>query len=175
MARRKKKGTKRRTVRRSRSRSIGAVDFNQLLYSGVGGLGAQLINKIVPATWDARMVAGGKLALGVALPMVSKDAKTKKMLSDIGSGVVAVSIVELIQSFGFMAGVGYAKPNDVEEFAVVIDQDRLQKDRIGADVLGADVLGAMEDDDIAVMNGADDLAVINMEMDAFEMQDPLLG
>ena len=171
MARKKKRSTKRRTVRRTRSRSIGAFDFNQLLYSGVGGLGAQLINKVVPATWDAKMVAGGKLALGVALPMVSKDAKTKKMLSDIGAGIVAVSLVELIQSFGFMAGVGFAKPSDVQEFAVVLDSDRLQRDRIGADVLGADVLGA-NDDDIAVMNGADDLAVINI--DAYEMEDVML-
>lgn len=172
MARRKKKGTKRRTVRRTRTRSIGAIDMNQLLYSGVGGLSAQLINKIIPATWDAKMVAGGKLALGVALPMVSKDAKTKKMLSDIGSGMVAVSIVELLQSFGFMAGIGFAKPNEVEEFAVVLDSDRLQRDRIGADVLGANVLGQYEDDDISVINGVNDIAVMNM--DTYEMQDSML-
>lgn len=159
MARRsKKRGTKKRTIRRTKSKSFGNVDFTAIMWSGVGGLGARLIDKVLPATLDARLVAGGKMAVGIAMPMLAKDPKTKKMLSEIGAGMVAVSLLDLVQSFGFMAGIGYARPSPVQDLALVLDRsDRLQ----GTTSVMGEYTEVMGDSDINVMNGSDDINVMN--------------
>lgn len=170
MAKRKKRKTKYVTKRVvKRSRGMGAVDFTGLLYSGVGGIGARLLNRVLPSTLDPKIIAGIQIGTGVALPMLSKDAKTKKMLGEIGMGMVGVGATDLVMSFGFMAGVGAYKPSSVDELALVLDS----KDGIGADVLGADVLG---ENDIDVMNGADIPVMNGYGYDDYEMnmQDSLL-
>jgi hypothetical protein len=172
MARRKKRKTKYVTKRIvKRSRGMGAVDFTGLLYSAVGGIGARLLNRVLPTTLDPKIISGIQIGAGVVMPMLSKDAKTKKMLGEIGMGMVGVGATDLVMSFGFMTGVGAYRPSNVEELALVLDS----KDGIGADVLGADVLG---ENDINVVNGYD-IPVMNgygNEDDDFamEMEDSLL-
>jgi len=79
MARKKKRKTKYVTKRVvKRSRGMGAVDFTALLYSVVGGIGARLLNRVLPSTLDPKIISGIQIGTGVALPMLSKDAKTKK-------------------------------------------------------------------------------------------------
>lgn len=91
-------------VRRKRSRSIGAIDTTNILGVVGGALIAGYLNKIVPTTIDSRLLAGGKVALGVALPMFVKSGATKNILSGVGSGMIAVGSVDLLKSFGVLSG-----------------------------------------------------------------------
>lgn len=91
-------------VRRKRSRSIGAIDTTNILGVVGGALIAGYLNKIVPTTVDSRLLAGGKVALGIALPMFVKSGATKNILSGVGSGMVAVGSVDLLKSFGVLSG-----------------------------------------------------------------------
>jgi hypothetical protein len=91
-------------VRRKRSRSMGAIDTTNILGVVGGALIAGYLNKIVPTTIDSRLLAGGKVALGIALPMFVKGGETKNILSGVGSGMVAVGSVDLLKSFGVLSG-----------------------------------------------------------------------
>lgn len=91
-------------VRRKRSRSMGAIDTTNILGVVGGALIAGYLNKIVPTTVDSRLLAGGKVALGVALPMFVKSGATKNILTGLGSGMVAVGSVDLLKSFGVISG-----------------------------------------------------------------------
>jgi hypothetical protein len=91
-------------VRRKRSRSIGAIDTTNILGVVGGALIAGYLNKIVPTTVDSKLLAGGKVALGIALPMFVKSGATKNILSGVGSGMIAVGSVDLLKSFGVLSG-----------------------------------------------------------------------
>jgi hypothetical protein len=91
-------------VRRKRSRSMGAIDTTNILGVVGGALIAGYLNKIVPTSVDSRLLAGGKVALGIALPMFVKSGATKNILTGVGSGMVAVGSVDLLKSFGVISG-----------------------------------------------------------------------
>lgn len=131
------KGRKRQTHRRrSRVSGIGAIDTQNVLGVALGAVGAKLVDKVVGTALDAKIIAGGKVAIGIALPMLVKDGKTKNMLAGVGSGMLAVGTVELLNAFGMLAGVG-AKEDDM----LVVSLEGV--------------------DDISVVNGEDDIRVIN--------------
>lgn len=133
MAKRKKK----KVTRRRKSSKVGAVDFTNVVASIVGGVGAKLVDKVLPAKLDPKMIAGAKVLIGSALPMVSKKAKTKQFLSSIGTGMAVTGSIDLLQQFGVVNGVE--------------DED---------DTLDISLSG----DDLSVING-DDLAVLNDDQD----------
>ncbi len=173
---RKKKTTITRRKTRSRMSGIGNLDMTGMMFSAAGGFGARLVDRIVPTTVDRKLVAGGKIALGFILPMLSKDAKTKAMLSSIGQGMVAVGTVDLVTALGIMTGLGVPPtPSNVEELAVAIEG--IDSNDIGADVLGTHVLAASRQDrsDIPVINGRNfsDLPVLNGN--DYQMQDNMLN
>lgn len=89
---------------RKRSRSMGAIDTTNILGVVGGALIAGYLNKIVPTSVDSRLLAGGKVALGVALPMFVKGGATKNILTGVGSGMIAVGSVDLLKSFGVISG-----------------------------------------------------------------------
>ena len=95
-------GTKRR---RTHHRSgIGAIDTQNILGVVAGSVLAGYLNKIVPATFNDKILAAGKVAIGIALPMVSKNGKTKNLLAGVGAGFIAVGSVDLLKSFGALSG-----------------------------------------------------------------------
>ena len=100
MAKRKKR--KMSGVRRRRSRSMAGVDTTSILGIVAGAVAAGYLNKIVPATFNDKLLAGGKVALGVALPMFIKS--NKSLVGGIGAGMVAVGSVDLLKSFGALSG-----------------------------------------------------------------------
>jgi hypothetical protein len=102
----KRRKTKKRIsgVRRKRTRSIGAIDTTNILGVVGGALIAGYLNKIVPTTVDSKLLAGGKVALGIALPMFVKSGATKNILTGVGSGMIAVGSVDLLKSFGVLSG-----------------------------------------------------------------------
>ena len=158
MARKRKTKTRKRSRSRSRSRSIGAIDINSVMGVVVGAVATKLLDKVIPDTINDKIVSGGKVALGLALPMLSKEGKTKNLLSGVGNGMIAVGVVELLNSFGVLNGLG---ANDDEMLVVSLDgiddlnvingmDDLNVVNGLGDDVLGDDVLADME------MSGDDD-------------------
>jgi hypothetical protein len=133
---RKKRSSKRRIsgVRRKRS-MIGAIDPMNILSVVGGAVIAGMVNKLLPSdsTLDPKIVAGGKVALGIALPMLSKDGKMKNILGGVGAGMIAVGSVDLLKAMSVISG----------DFDIPV---------INGDVLAGDVLAGL---DIPVINGDD--------------------
>jgi hypothetical protein len=124
--------------RRRSKMSGGKIDFTNILAVVGGAVIAGYVNKLVPVTVDDKVIAGGKVALGIALPMLSKNGQTKNILSGVGAGMIAVGSVDLLKSFGAISG----------DFDIpVINGDILAG--LGGDVLAGDF-------DIPVINGDDD-------------------
>ena len=151
MARRKKHAKKHRTRRHKRHSGMGAIDFTNILGVAAGAVAAGFLNKVIPETVNTKIVAGGKIALGVALPMFVKSGKLKGIMAGVGAGMIAVGTIDLLKGLGVLSGAY----DDTMSISLNGDQDFL-----GEEVLGADVLG---DDEL---NGVDDLSVVNgMDMD----------
>ena len=158
--RRKKSVSRRRGSRRMSG--IGAVDVMNIVAVAGGAVVAGFVNKFVPSTVNDKIVSGGKIALGVALPMLSKDGKTKALLSGVGSGMIAVGAVELLKSFGVLSGIGA----DTDTISITLDDDGMGQDDfdfLSENVLAENVLAenVLAEDDLSVVNGIDDIAVIN--------------
>lgn len=152
----KRKHHKRKTHRRSGGRRhsmLGAIDTTNIIAVAAGAAAAKFLDKVIPDTVNDKIVAGGKIALGVALPMFSKEGKTKAMLGGVGSGMIAVGTVELLSSFGVLSGVG-ADDKDmlvvslegVDDLPVVNGQDDIPVVNGDEEVLGAEVLAGDDED-----------------------------
>ena len=150
MAKRRKK-TRKAGRKRSRKSTMGAIDFSNILGVVAGAVVAGYIDKVIPDTLDNKIVAGGKIALGIALPMFVKSGSMKNIRGGVGSGMVAVGSVDLLKEFGVLSG---ANDDDMLEISLNGDQDVLAGDD-DLNVINGDVL-AGDDDDIAVVNGYDD-------------------
>lgn len=77
-----------------------------LLSGAVGGLGAGLLNKVLPATTSVEMRAAYTLGAGFVTSTVFK-------LPNVGAGMAAVAVKELLNAKGLLAeGASYADPMD---------------------------------------------------------------
>jgi len=143
MAKRRKKTSGRRKTRRSRLSGNSGALMQTLAIVG-GAVAAGFLNKVIPATVNDKITAGAKIAAGLALPMASKNPKTRAMLQAAGSGMIAVGSVDLLKSFGVLSG----------DFDIpTINEDVLSADDLAViNGLGEDVLG----EDLSVVNGSDD-------------------
>ena len=149
MAKRRKK-TRKAGRRRSRKSTMGAIDFTNILGVVAGAVVAGYLDKVIPDTIDNKIVAGGKIALGVALPMFVKSGSMKNILGGAGAGMIAVGSVDLLKGFGVLSG---DEEDDMLEISLNGDQDVLSGDE-DINVINGDVLAG--DDDISVVNGYDD-------------------
>jgi predicted YcjX-like family ATPase len=132
---RRKTGKRRMSgVRRRRSSKMGAIDTTNIISVIGGAVIAGFINKVIPATVNDKIVAGGKVALGIALPMLVKDGGMKNVMAGVGAGMIAVGSVDLLKSFKVLNG----------DFDIPV---------INGDVLSGDVLS----EDIDVINGDEDM------------------
>jgi hypothetical protein len=143
--------------KRSRVSGMGAIDIMNIVAVAGGAVVAGMVNKFIPGTVNDKIVSGGKIALGVVLPMLSKDGKTKNLLSGVGAGMIAVGSVELLKSFGVLSGLG------ADDETISVSLDGIGESVLAESVLAEDVL-SMNDDDLSVVNGIgedDDLSVVN--------------
>jgi len=146
MHKRRKHHKKISGVRRKRhsKRGMGAIDTTNIMGVVVGAVIGGYLNKIVPPTINDKVLASGKVALGIALPMFIK----KPIMNGIGAGLLAVGSVDLLKSFGALSG----------DFDIpVISGDVLSGD---LDVINGDDFGDDMGDDLSVINGdvlADDM------------------
>lgn len=129
----RKKRTKKRMsgVRRRMSGLKSGIDMQNILGVVAGAVVAGYVNKLIPATMNDKLVSGGKIALGLAIPKFLKGS----LGAGIGSGMVAIGSVDLLKSFGALSG----------DFDIPV---------INGDVLAGDVLAG---DDLPVINGFDDV------------------
>jgi len=104
MAKRKKRRSKIGGTRRRRHSFGGSIDTTNIAGVVIGALAAGYANKLIPATVNDKMVSGGKVALGLVLPMLIKSPKTKNLVHGIGAGFIAVGAVDLLKSFGAISG-----------------------------------------------------------------------
>lgn len=136
---RRRKTTKSAPRRRTRSKSMGAAATGMIAEIGglaAGAILAKQLNKLLK--FDARILAAGKIVLGVALP---KFIKTP-IIKSVGQGMIAVGAVELVG--GFVPALGGA--DDV----IVLN---------GLDEIGEfDEINGM---DISEVNGMDDISEVN--------------
>lgn len=150
MARRRKRATT--TPARRRTRRTGALgqkaglDVMAIVYAASGGIGAKLVDKILPANLDPKLASGGKVILGAVLPMIGRDAKTKEMLKSIGLGIVTVGATELLQEFGIVNA-----PESDFDIAVALDDEMNGGD---LSVMNDDILNDKVLNDLSVMNAS---------------------
>jgi hypothetical protein len=125
---------------------MGGIDFTNILAVVGGAVAAGYLNKVVPTTINDKLLSGGKIALGVVLPMLSKSGATKNILSGVGSGMIAVGSVDLLKSFGVLNG-DFDIPTINADILNGLDLDTvngIDDDTLGDDVLGEDELGEDE-------------------------------
>lgn len=152
MARRKKS---RKPSRRSyrRSQSMGAVAGDMLVTVGglaAGAIVAKQLNKVLK--FDARILAAGKVALGIALPKFAKSP----FMSSVGNGMVAVGATELVGSFvPALAGA-----DDVVLLSGLDEIGELDE-MSGLDEIGADI-SEVNGTDISEVNGFDEIGEVEM-------------
>lgn len=128
-----------KVVRRRRRSSVGGVDFVSIVAAVAGAVGGKLIDKIIPATIDPRIVAGIKIAVGVGLPMLFKG-KQKNFASSLGTGLAVVGTLDLLNTMGVISGM----PDEVIE----VDMSGVEDIPI--------LNGNETDDDIPIVNGSSD-------------------
>ena len=152
MSKRRKKHHKKTTTRRhSHKHAMHGIDVMNIVGVAAGAVVAGMINKFIPETVNGKIVAAGKIALGIALPNFVKSGSMKNTLAGVGSGMIAVGTIDLLKDMGVLSGTG-----ETMDISLNGDQDYLNADVLGADdisVVSADVLGA---DDISVVSGMDE-------------------
>ena len=160
MARRKKSKRPSGRSYKRRSSSMGAVAGDMLMTIGglaAGAIAAKQLNKILK--FDAKILAAGKVALGIVLPKVVKNP----FINSVGNGMIAVGATELVGAF--VPALGAA--DDVILLSGLDDElggfDELSGlDEIGAmdisEVNGLDEIGAM---DISEVNGFDEIGEVD--------------
>lgn len=85
-----------------------------LLSGAVGGLGAGLLGKVLPATTGVEMRAGYTLAAGFITSTVFK-------LPNVGAGMAAVAVKELMTAKGLLSeGANYA--NAIDSLPMVLNE-----------------------------------------------------
>ena len=136
---RRRKTTKRAPMKRRTSRSMSGAATGMIAEIGglaVGAILAKQLNKVLK--FDARILAAGKVVIGVALPKFIKTPIVKS----VGQGMIAVGAVELIG--GFIPALSGA--DDV----IVLN---------GLDEIGE--FETMNGMDISEVNGMDDISEVN--------------
>jgi hypothetical protein len=143
MAKRRKKTKK---GRRSRVSGKMNIDFTNILAVAAGAVGSKFIGNMIPDSVDAKYKALGKIALGVALPMLVKSGSMKNIAAGVGSGFIAMGAVEALSSFGILGG-------DMDMLDVTLNGDD-DLSVVNENILAEDVLGSA--DDLSVVQGMDD-------------------
>lgn len=151
----KRTGKKRKSSRRGRNKKsvMGAIDFTSILGVIAGAGVAGYADKLVPETVDKKIVAGGKILLGVVLPMLGKSGTMKNALQGVGNGMIAVGTVDLLKGFGVLGATADELEVDLSDLSGVNDQDNVLS---GDDDISVINGNDMTDDDLSVINGMDD-------------------
>lgn len=136
---------KRRPTKRRRS-MVGAAGSMVMDIAGVvaGAVIAKQLNKVLK--FDAKILAAGKIALGVLLPKFVKNP----IINSVGQGMIAVGGTELIGSF-------IPALSGADDVVLLSGMDEMgQFDEMsGIDTIGADI-SEVNGFDLAEVNGFDE-------------------
>ena len=138
---------KRRPTKSRRKRSmVGEAGSMVMDIAGVvaGAVIAKQLNKVLK--FDAKILAAGKIALGVLLPKFVKNP----IINSVGQGMIAVGGTELIGSF-------IPALSGADDVVLLSGMDEMgQFDEMGGiDTIGADI-SEVNGFDIAEVNGFDE-------------------
>jgi len=142
---RRRKVAKKTSYRRRSKRSMGAVGSGMLMdIAGVvaGAVIAKQLNKVLK--FDAKILAAGKIALGVMLPKFVKNP----LINGVGQGMIAIGGTELVGSF--IPALG--QTDDIVMLSGMDDFDTMS----GLDTIGEDISEVNGFSDIAEVNGFDE-------------------
>jgi hypothetical protein len=133
---------------------MGAVAGDLLMTVGglaAGAIAAKQLNKVLK--FDARILAAGKVALGVALPKLVKNP----FMASVGNGMIAVGATELVGAFvPALAGA-----DDVVLLSGLDEIGELDE-MSGMDEIGAMDISEVNGTDINEVNGFDEIGEIEM-------------
>ena len=107
--RRRKHTTKKTHTKRRKSRGMGAISggMSTALFTILGGVAARFVTNAlnstsaIPATYKSYVAAGAPILAGYFLPKVIKS----EMGKNLGTGMIAVGGLELVQATGALAGL----------------------------------------------------------------------
>lgn len=140
MARRKRKTTRKTYRRKSSMSGVGGM-VTDIAGTIVGAIAAKQLNKVL--TFDAKILAAAKIALGVMLPKFIKSP----IMNSVGQGMIAVGGTELVGAF--IPALG--GDDDVVLLSGYND------DMSGLDVIGEDISEINGDgSDVSEVNGFDE-------------------
>jgi hypothetical protein len=100
---RRRKAAK-KAPRRRRMSGMGKVGgtASTVLYTVAGAAAAQLVGKVLPASFNEKIKAAVPVAVGLFLPRFVKGTAGQ----GLAAGMIAVGGLKLIQSFGVLNGIG---------------------------------------------------------------------
>lgn len=154
--RRRKPTIRRRRVTR-RKKGLSGMDYPVMLMVGsiFGGVGAGLLDKVIPASIDPKIASGAKVAAGLALGAVKMP-----IAQGIGAGMAANGASKLLEDLGVLNGPA----PDIDDFTYVLPLESMS---------GSDDLPVLNgSDDLPVLNGAEDyLDVLSDELDEMDILD----
>jgi hypothetical protein len=133
---------------------MGAVAGDLLMTVGglaAGAIAAKQLNKVLK--FDARILAAGKVALGVALPKLVKNP----FMASVGNGMIAVGATELVGAFvPALAGA--------DDVVLLSGMDEIGEldEMSGMDEIGAMDISEVNGTDINEVNGFDEIGEIEM-------------
>jgi hypothetical protein len=165
MARRRTKNKPKRRSYKSSS-SMGAVAGNLLTTVGgiaAGAIVAKQLNKILK--FDAKILAAGKVALGVALPRFIKNP----LMTSVGQGMIAVGATELVGAF--VPSLGAADDvvllSGLDEMGAYDEMGGLDEigeynELSGLDVMNGDISEVNGYSDISEVNGLDEIGEVEL-------------
>jgi len=85
-----------------RHRAVSGINVSDVLFAVMGGVGARLVDKVAPKTFNPKMIAGAKILIGVGLPMLTKSGKSKGIATAFGTGVAVIGVNDLLKAFGVL-------------------------------------------------------------------------
>lgn len=145
----KMSGVKKKSKKRSRMGSNG-TNMTAILALIGGAVAAKMIDKYVPAGIDPKIVAAGKLAVGFMLPMVAKDANTKKALEGIGHGFLAVGTIDLLKEMNILSG---AEETGNDLFIAMSGTQDILAGNEDINIINGDQKVLAGEEDLSIING----------------------
>lgn len=124
---------------------MGAIAGGDIIFAVAGGIAGRLVDKIVPSTWNPKLVSGIKVGVGLLAPLPFKSGKAKNIAKSLGAGMAVVGVTDLLHAFGVING-----PEGSETIDVHLDGDE------DLPIVNGDDLPIVNGDDLPIVNGMED-------------------
>ena len=142
--------------RRRRARKVSGLDVQTPGLTVAGAIASYFGEKAIPADLTSKLppeaIQGGKIALGILLPMLVKKASAKKLLTAVGTGIAVEGALQLVKEIQ-IAGLSMGNLGNLEEIEFDLGES--------LPVMSGDSLPVMSGDSLPVMSGVDEVQIWN--------------